>query len=278
MFNDPHSLPTPARLPSTPLSRALRRRTEPPALGPECPWRRSAGDEPIIDAARIPLAAFRRGSAPSQPTLAKYVWLRVLRPALTLAMWSCVIGYAWPYVRGARAQPEVLQLLGLYGMVIVAILLAMLLMAPWRRRRQRSEAVPKQEPSSLFALAAYIHVPTARLSTWQRARQLRVQHDGNGRLRGAADGTCVTRLSAPQGADRARRDIPIHAGPPDAGRQITHEAALVVAQKAPSTARGNAQGPDEVKPAFGLEQRTRAAPAAQGDLAPQRILEWEISV
>jgi poly-beta-1,6-N-acetyl-D-glucosamine biosynthesis protein PgaD len=90
-------------------------------------------------------------------------------------------------VLGARSQPEVLHLLGLYAVVIGAILVSMLMMAPWRRRQHRREAPPEQEQSSLFALASYIEVPPARLSTWQRTRQLLVHHDNNGHLRDATD-------------------------------------------------------------------------------------------
>jgi hypothetical protein len=60
-------------------------------------------------------------------------------------------------------------------------------MAPWRRRQQKRESPPDQEQSSLFALASYIEVPPARLSTWQRTRQLLVHHDRDGQLRDATD-------------------------------------------------------------------------------------------
>lgn len=151
-------------------------------------WGQPAGEEPIIDAARIPLHAFGNGRSP-QRTLAMYLWLRVLRPAVTIAIWFCTIWYAWPYVLGARSQPEVLHLLGLYAVVIGVILVSMLVIAPWRRRQQKREAPPDQEQSSLFALASYIEVPPARLSTWQRTRQLLVHHDHDGQLRDATDTT-----------------------------------------------------------------------------------------
>ena len=54
-------------------------------------------------------------------------------------------------------------------------------------RQHRREAPPEQEQSSLFALASYIEVPPARLSAWQRTRQLLVHHDNNGHLRDATD-------------------------------------------------------------------------------------------
>ncbi len=149
-------------------------------------WGQPAGDEPIIDAARISLRAFGTGRS-RQRTLAMFLWLRVLRPAVTVAIWFCAVWYAWPYVLGARSQPEVLHLLGLYAVVIGLILASMLVIAPLRRRQQRRETPPDQEQSSLFALASFIDVPPARLSAWQRARQLLVHHDHDGHLRDATD-------------------------------------------------------------------------------------------
>jgi poly-beta-1,6-N-acetyl-D-glucosamine biosynthesis protein PgaD len=151
-------------------------------------WGQPAGEEPIIDAARISLRAFGTGRS-RQRTLAMYLWLRVLRPAVNVAIWFCAIWYAWPYVLGARSQPEVLHLLSLYAIVIGAILASMLAMAPLRRIQHRRGAPPDQEHSSLFALASYISVPPARLSAWQRARQLLVQHDLHGQLHDAQDTT-----------------------------------------------------------------------------------------
>lgn len=149
-------------------------------------WGQPEGDAPIIDAARISLRAFGTGRSPRR-TLAMYLWLRVLRPAITVAIWFCAIWYAWPYALGARSQPEVLHLLGLYAIVIGVILASMLTMAPLRRRQHRREVPPDREQSSLFALASYISVPPSRLSAWQRTRQLLVHHDHDGQLRDATD-------------------------------------------------------------------------------------------
>ena len=149
-------------------------------------WGQPKGEAPIIDAARMPLRAYGNSRSPAR-TLAMYLWLRVLRPAVTVAIWFCAVWYAWPYVLGARSQPEVLHLLALYAVVIGLILGAMLMMAPLRWRQQEREAAPDQEHSSLFALASYIEVPPARLSAWQRARQLLAHHDHHGQLRDAVD-------------------------------------------------------------------------------------------
>ena len=151
-------------------------------------WGQPAVEEPIIDAARIPLHAFGSSRSP-QRALAMYLWLRLLRPAVTVAIWFCAIWYAWPYVLGARSQPEVMHLLSLYGLVICGILLSMLVIAPWRRRQHRREPAPVKEKSSLSALATYIEVPPSRLSSWQRTRQLLVHHDNDGHLREAIDTT-----------------------------------------------------------------------------------------
>jgi len=160
-------------------------------------WGQPEGDAPIIDAARISLRAFGTGRSP-QRTLAMFLWLRVLRPALTIGVWFCAVWYAWPYVLGARSQPEVLHLLGFYAIVIGAILASMLVMAPLRRRQHRREVPPDQEQSSLFALASYIAVPPSRLSAWQRARQLLVHHDRDGQLRDATDTAPGALEPAPQ--------------------------------------------------------------------------------
>ncbi|OEZ31591.1 PgaD family protein [Variovorax boronicumulans] len=169
--------------PENPLSSPALHEAPPPRTRS---WGQPAVDEPIIDAARIPLHAFGNGRSPAR-TLAMYLWLRVLRPAITVAIWFCAIWYAWPYVMGARSQPEVLQLLGLYAIVIGVILASMLIMGPLRRRQHRSETPPEKEQSSLFALASYIEVAPARLSTWQRTRQLLAHHDHHGQLRDATD-------------------------------------------------------------------------------------------
>lgn len=166
-------------------------------------WGQPAVEEPIIDAARIPLRAFGSGRSP-QRALAMYLWLRLLRPAVTIAIWFCALWYAWPYVLGARSQPEVLHLLSLYGLVICGILLSMLVIAPWRRRQHRREPAPVKEKSSLSALATYIEVPPARLSTWQRTRQLLVHHDNNGHLREAIDTTPAALEPEPRPARKKR--------------------------------------------------------------------------
>lgn len=150
-------------------------------------WGQPPCDEPIIDAARIPLHAFGAGRS-RRRTLAMYLWLRVVRPSLTLAAWFLAAWYAWPYVLGVPSQPGVLALLTLYAAIVAAILLLMLLIAPLRHWQHRRERAPEdREPSSLFALATYIEVAPLRLLAWQLSKQLVVRHRPDGHLEDAQD-------------------------------------------------------------------------------------------
>lgn len=176
-----------AALPAQPLPSRLLPEAVP--LPPRRPpsWGQPRGDEPIIDAARIPLRAFGTGRS-RRRTLAIYLWLRVLRPLLTLAAWFFAAWYAWPYVLGMPSQPEVQDLLLLYAAVVAGVLVLMLLIAPLRRRQYRRERPPEErEPSSLFALATYIEVPPLRLLAWQLTKQLIVRHRPDGHLEDAQD-------------------------------------------------------------------------------------------
>lgn len=157
----------------------------PPQRSPS--WGQPEVDEPIIDAARIPLHAFGAGRSRWR-TLAIYVWLRVVRPSVTLAVWLVVLWYAWPYVLGVPSQPQVLDLLELYGFIVCVIVLFMLAMAPLRHmQHQREPASGEQEPSSLLALATYVEVPPLRLLAWQLTKQLNVRHKPDGHLEDARD-------------------------------------------------------------------------------------------
>ncbi len=158
----------------------------PPSRSPS--WGQPAVEEPIIDAARISLRAFGYGRSPRR-TLAMFLWLRLLRPALTLAVWMVVGWYAWPYVLGAQTKPEVVELLVLYGFIVSFIVIVMLMIAPLRYLKLLREQAPldDDEPSSLFALASYMGVPPSRLSAWQRSKQLVVHHNASGALEKAVD-------------------------------------------------------------------------------------------
>ena len=153
-------------------------------------WGQPPVDEPIIDAARISLQAFGTGRT-RRRTMAMFLWLRAIRPALTVAVWVVAAAYAWPYVLGAQSRPEVISLLILYGFIVSFILLLMLLIAPLRYLQSQRNQVPEDEgegePSSLFALASYMGIAPTRLSAWQRTRQLVVRHNPGGLLEEATD-------------------------------------------------------------------------------------------
>ncbi|MFC6283784.1 MULTISPECIES: poly-beta-1,6-N-acetyl-D-glucosamine biosynthesis protein PgaD [Polaromonas] len=167
-------------------------------------WGQPAVEEPIIDAARISLSAFGTGRSRLR-TIAMYLWLRIIRPALTLGVWFIAIWHAWPYVLGTGSQPQALHLLGIYAIVIVVILALMLVIAPLRRWQQRRETPPDEEESSLFAMASYVDVTPSRLSKWQRTKKILVHHDKNGQLRNLTN-TGTGRLEAPSRFQQRSKD------------------------------------------------------------------------
>ena len=169
---------TPTRLPNSPQ--------RPPPRVPS--WGQPPVDEPIIDAGRISLQAFGTGRT-RRRTVAMFVWLRAIRPALTIGVWFAAAAYCWPYVLGAQSRPEVISLLILYGFIVSFILLFMLLIGPLRYLQSQRDKGPEDEgePSSLFALASYMGVTPTRLSAWQRTKQLVVLHNPGGLLKEATD-------------------------------------------------------------------------------------------
>ena len=159
---------------------------QPPPRRPS--WGQPPVDEPIIDAARISLQAFGAGRSRHR-TMAMFLWLRAIRPVVTLAVWFAAVWYAWPYVLGAQSKPEVKDLLILYAFIVSFILIFMLLIGPLRYLLWQREQAPEDdgEPSSLFALASYMGIPPTRLSAWQRTKQLVVRHNPNGLLEEATN-------------------------------------------------------------------------------------------
>ena len=159
---------------------------QPPPRMPS--WGQPPVDEPIIDAARISLQAFGAGRSRHR-TMAIFLWLRAIRPVVTLAVWFAAVWYAWPYVLGAQSKPEVKDLLILYAFIVSFILIFMLLIGPLRYLLWQREQAPEDEgePSSLFALASYMGIPPTRLSAWQRTKQLVVRHNPSGLLEEATD-------------------------------------------------------------------------------------------
>jgi poly-beta-1,6-N-acetyl-D-glucosamine biosynthesis protein PgaD len=167
-----------------------RNHRQPPPRKPS--WGQPPVDEPIIDAARISLKAFGSGRS-RRRTMAMFLWLRVIRPALTLAAWFFAMWYAWPYVHGAQSKPEVMDLLILYAFVVSFILIFMLLIGPLRylQRQREKESEDEGVASSLFALASYLSIPPTRLLAWQRTKQLVVRHNPGGQLEEATDSELV---------------------------------------------------------------------------------------
>ncbi|RYF81686.1 MAG: poly-beta-1,6-N-acetyl-D-glucosamine biosynthesis protein PgaD [Comamonadaceae bacterium] len=153
------------------------------------PWSQPTHvDEPIIDAARVPLSAYldRQGPAWSRPhKLSMYVWLHLLRPVVTISVWAAGLWYAWPYVLDAPTQADTQRLLWLYAAIIGGIFCLMLVAAPLRRGRQKQSQAFVSDDSSLMALADYIEVAPAQLGLYQKTRRLFVQHSPHGRLRSA---------------------------------------------------------------------------------------------
>lgn len=144
-------------------------------------------EEPIIDASRIPLSAYG-GQWSTQRKWGTYVWLRLVRPLFTVAVWLAGLLYTWAYLTGAPVEPETERLLWLYAMIISGIFLLMLMMAPLRRMRQPRATQYQPDSSTLMALADYIQVPPEQLSRCQRAPSLLVRHNRHGRLRAAVMG------------------------------------------------------------------------------------------
>jgi poly-beta-1,6-N-acetyl-D-glucosamine biosynthesis protein PgaD len=169
---------------------------QPPPRMPS--WGQPPVDEPIIDAARISLQAFGTGRSQHR-TMAMFLWLRAIRPALTLAVWFFAVWYAWPYVLGAQSKPEVMNLLILYAFIVSFILIFMLLIGPLRYLQWQREQAPEHdgEPSSLFALASYMGISPTCLSAWQRTKQLVVRHNPSGLLEDATDSELIE-LEVPQ--------------------------------------------------------------------------------
>lgn len=169
------------------------------------PWSQPPGvEEPIIDAARVPLSTYLSRHGPPWSPLRRiltFVWLRLLRPLLTLFIWLAALMYAWPYVVGTPSQPETRQLLLLYAAVIGLIFVGMVLVAPVRRlQRRQSRQQFKVDDSSLMALADLIDMPPAQLSLYQKTQRLFVHHNPHGRLHQA-----VTQQPAPQPLHHAER-------------------------------------------------------------------------
>lgn len=157
-------------------------------------------DAPILDAARVSLKTFRENK-PWYSAYGLYLWLRVVRPLLTIAFWVGVLGYTVRHFFRPTEQMDDYRLLAVYGAVILGIFVIMLMLAPVRRGVQRNEAFASQARRSTPAeLAAYAELSNQRLSRWKFTRRLLAHHDKQGRLRHAADLDSGLAAASPIGA------------------------------------------------------------------------------
>ncbi len=145
------------------------------------------GEDPILDAARVPLKSFR-DNRPAYHAYAMYFWLHILRPVLLAAFWSGMVLYAWRhFVRPTESAQDV-SLLGLYALLVAGIFAVMLLVAPIRHIiRKKEDKDPGRQDSTSGDVARFTRLPSRRLFAWRRSRLLVVQHDRTGNLRDAAD-------------------------------------------------------------------------------------------
>jgi len=144
-------------------------------------------DAPILDAAHVPLQTFL-DNYPKTKAWALFLWLRIVRPLLVIALWVFAIGYSIRHFFRPTGQLGENALLLFYAAVIVGIFVIMLLLAPVRRSALRQEEYASQaRRSTPEELAAYAALNDQRLSRWRFTRRLVAHHDKQGRLRHAAD-------------------------------------------------------------------------------------------
>ena len=186
-------------VPSSTNDEARARAGEAPVPPRRRGWTEPQEEAPVLDAARVPLAAFMRNK-PAYSAVATYAWLRVGRPVLLVLFWMAVAFYAWRHFFHAAQGRQDNGLLAVYALCGVGIFAAMLLLAPVRRRAIRGEETDGRSADSTVAqLAEYSSLEAQSLSLWQRARRLLVQHDREGRVTGAADLDSEPAMLSPSG-------------------------------------------------------------------------------
>lgn len=145
------------------------------------------GEEPILDAARVPLQAFR-DHRPAYKAWAMYAWLHILRPILLVAFWVGVILYAWRHFFQTTDEAHDVSLLGLYAMIVAGLFIVMLPIAPVRHFIRKDEERDKVgTESTAFDMADYAELPSRLLFSKRRARSLVVRHDRSGKLSDATN-------------------------------------------------------------------------------------------
>jgi poly-beta-1,6-N-acetyl-D-glucosamine biosynthesis protein PgaD len=157
-------------------------------------------DAPILDAALVPLKTYRENK-PWYSAYGLFLWLRVVRPLLTIAFWVAVVAYTVRHFFRPTEQMDDYRLLAVYGAVIIGIFIIMLMLAPVRRGAQRNEEFASLARRSTPAeLAAYAELSNQRLSRWKFTRRLIAHHDKQGRLRHASDLDSGLAAASPIGA------------------------------------------------------------------------------
>ena len=143
-------------------------------------------EAPIVDAARVPLQAFRENK-PARSAYLMYAWLHIVRPFLFILFCLGIAFYAWHHVVSPTEDLNDVELLGIYAAVVAVILVVMLLVAPFRWMRQRDEDDRNETPanSTVFELAKFADVPPRRLASWRNLRRSIVRHDNDGNVRSA---------------------------------------------------------------------------------------------
>jgi poly-beta-1,6-N-acetyl-D-glucosamine biosynthesis protein PgaD len=119
------------------------------------------------------------------------VWLRFIRPLLVALVWLVAVRYAWTQFFGLADDLPFWQQVALYGVAICVILLAMLGLAPMRRRefKQEGQASPGGGggASTLSEMSEFSNFPVDELVELQQAQRLVVHHDQEGTLHRAED-------------------------------------------------------------------------------------------
>jgi poly-beta-1,6-N-acetyl-D-glucosamine biosynthesis protein PgaD len=120
------------------------------------------------------------------------VWLRFIRPLFVTLLWLVAVRYTWNQFFGLADDLPFWQQVALYGVAIGVILLAMLGLAPLRRREFRHERrdAPGSESgaaSTLSEMSEFSNFPVDELAELQQAQRLVVHHDEDGTLHRAED-------------------------------------------------------------------------------------------
>jgi poly-beta-1,6-N-acetyl-D-glucosamine biosynthesis protein PgaD len=157
-------------------------------------------DAPILDAARVPLQTILDNN-PKVKGWALFLWLRVVRPLLVIALWVFALGYSIRHFFRPTQQLDEYGLLLFYAAVVVGIFILMLMLAPVRRSALRGDEFASQaRRSTPEELAAYAALADQRLSRWRFTRRLLAHHDKQGRLRHAADLDSGLAAASPMGS------------------------------------------------------------------------------